>query len=123
MTTLSEGNYAGDVVLFEEDSRYSREEITVAAAADLKVGSVLGKITADGKYLLSAPGAVDGSETPVAVLLTDADAAAADAQAIALVRHARVNRSALIFDATIDTAGERQTAVDALAAVGIIADA
>lgn len=122
MTTLNEGNYAGDVVLFEEDSRYSRAEITVAAGADLKVGSVLGIVTASGKYVLSDPAAVDGSQTPVAVLLQDADAAAADVQAIALVRHAKINRSALVYHADIDTAGERQTAIDALAAVGIIAD-
>lgn len=123
MTTLSEGNYAGDVVLFEEDNRYSRDEITVVAGADLKVGSVLGLITASGKYSLSDPAAVDGSETPVAVLLQDADAAAADVQAIALLRHARVRRGGLVFHADIDTEAERDTAVAALADVGIIADA
>lgn len=122
MTTLSESNYAGDVVLFEEDNSYSREEVTIAAGADLTNGAVLGKITASGKYLLSAPGAIDGSETPVAVLLGDAAAAAADVQAIVLARHARVRRAGLNYDASIDTLGERNTAIAALAAVGIIAD-
>ena len=123
MTTLNEANYPGDVILFEEDNRYSRDVVTIGTAADLKTGAVLGKITATGKYIHSAPAAVDGSQTPVAVLLADADAAAADVTAVVLTRHAKVRRAGLNYEASIDTAGERQTAIDALAAVGIIADA
>lgn len=122
MTTKTEGNYAGDVILFEEDNRFSRETVTIAAGADLTPGAVLGKITAGGKYVLSAPAALDGSQTPVAVLIAEADAASADAVSVAIMRHAKVNRSALIFDATINDATKRQTAVDALAAVGILTD-
>lgn len=121
MTTLTEKNYQGDLILFEEDKDFSRELVTIAAGADLTVGAVLGKITASDKYAHSAPAAVDGSQAPVAVLIEDADAATADVQAVALVRHARVRRSALNFEATIDTVGERNTAVAALQAIGIIA--
>ncbi|RKX66485.1 MAG: head decoration protein [Tenericutes bacterium] len=124
MATLTEGNRIGDVVLFEEDQFFSRDEVTIGTAADLTVGAVLGKITATGKYILSAPGAVDGSEDPVAVLLTDADAAAADVpNAVVLSRHSRVARSGLNFHATINDTTKRDTAVAALKAVGIIADA
>ena len=123
MATLTEGNYQGDLVMFEEDKDYSREAVTIAAGADLKIGAVLGKITASGKYIHSDPAALDGSQTPVAVLLQDADAASADVtNAVVLVRHARVRRAALNYAAAIDTVGERDTAVAALAAVGIIAD-
>ena len=119
----SEANTAGDVILFEEDKRFSRETVTIAAGADLTPGAVLGKITASGKYMLSAPAAVDGSQTPVAVLVRDADAATVDAVSVALLRPAKVSRSALVFDSTINDATKRQTAVDALAAVGILTDA
>ncbi|TPE47233.1 head decoration protein [Amaricoccus solimangrovi] len=122
MATLTEGNYLGDLIRYEADNRYSREEITVASGADLTVGAVLGIVTASGKYALSAPGASDGSETPVAVLVTTAAAASADARAVALVREAKLNRSALIFHSSIDTVGERNAAVTALRAVGIVAD-
>jgi len=122
MTTKTEGNYAGDVVLFEEDGRYSRKAVIIAAAADLTPGAVLGQITASKKYILSAPGALDGSQTPVAVLVADAAAAAADAVSVALVRHAKVRRAGLNYDATINDATKRQAAVDALAAVGVISD-
>lgn len=121
MTTLTEGNTQGDLILFEEDKDYSREAVTIGTAADLTIGAVLGKITATGKYIHSTPGAVDGSETPAAVLLEDAAAAAADVTAVVLVRHSRVRRSALNYEAVINTVGERDTAVAALKAVGIIA--
>jgi hypothetical protein len=74
--------------------------------------------------VLSAPGAVDGSQTPVAVLLEAADAASADVENVLVIaRHARVKRTGLVFDATIDTAPERQAAVDALKDAGILTDA
>jgi hypothetical protein len=40
-------------------------------AQTLKVGAVLGKVTATGKYKLALSAAVDGSQTPVAVLIAD----------------------------------------------------
>lgn len=46
-------------------------------------GAVLGKITATGKYVLSASAASDGSQTPVAILAEDADASAADKVTVA----------------------------------------
>lgn len=123
MTTLNEGAYSGDVVLFEEDNRYSREAITVASGETLTVGAVLGKVTASGEYRLSAPGSSDGSQTPVAVLIQeDVDASAAAQTGVAIVRHARVMKSGLVFDATINTQTERDAAYAALADVGIITD-
>lgn len=125
MATLTEGNTLGDLIRFEEDNRYSREEVTIKAGANLGIGAVLGVFTSTGdvgKYKLSAPGASDGTQAPVAVLLTPALAAAADVRAVVLRRHAKINRHALIFDATIDDATKRNTAVAALRAVGIIAD-
>lgn len=125
MTTLTEGKYRSDLIRFEEDNRFSRQEITVKAGADLDIGAVLGIFTSTGdvgKYLLSAPGAANGTQTPVAVLITPAKAASADVKAIALVRHAKINRNALIFHSTIDDVTKRNTAVAALRAVNIIAD-
>lgn len=123
MTTRTEQNTIGDVILWEEDGHYSREVVTIASGADLKIGSVLGKITANGKYALSAPGASDGSEDPVAILITDADAASADVtNAIVIVREARAIRAGLIFHSTIDNETKRNTAVAALKALGVIAE-
>lgn len=122
MATLTEGASLGDLIRFEEDNRFSREEITVGSGANLGIGAVLGQITAGGNYVLSNPGASDGSQTPKAVLVTPALAASAAVKAVALVREAKVNRNALVYHGSIDTVGERNTAVAALRAVGIIAD-
>ena len=54
---------------------------TIAAAADLVKGTILGRVTASGKLAAYASGNVDGSETPIGVLLDDAAAAAADVEA------------------------------------------
>lgn len=57
-------------------------KVTIASSATLTAGAVLGLVTASGKYLLSATGAGDGSETPKAILAQDADASAGDAEAL-----------------------------------------
>jgi len=58
---------------------------TIGTAANLTAGAVLGRITATGKYILSLTGASDGSQTPAAILMTDAAAASADAPALILL--------------------------------------
>jgi len=64
-------------------------------------GTVLGKITASGRYAAHDPAAVDGTETAVAVLWGKADASGGDAPAVAVVRGpAIVNRHDLVFAGT-----------------------
>lgn len=58
---------------------------TIAAGADLQPGAVLGRVTASGAYVLSAAAASNGSETPVAILLSAADAAGESAEALILL--------------------------------------
>src|SRR5918999_4369007 len=97
MPTLTEGRHAGGVLVWEAFRDYCRETITIAAGT-LEPGTVLGKITASGKYAAHDPAAADGSETAVAVLWDKADASTADAPAVALVRGpAIVNRHDLVF--------------------------
>ena len=120
MPTLTEGKAPGDFLLFEEQDHYSREEVTIAAGADLEPGTVLGMVTASGKYVASAEAGSDGSEAAAAVLLTPAAAAEADATAVVLKRHARVRRFGLTFDASYDTEAKRDAACAELEALGIL---
>ncbi|MCP3970522.1 MAG: head decoration protein [Rhodobacteraceae bacterium] len=121
MSTLYEGNTLGDVVLYQEPN-YSPGAVTVGTAADLEPGTVLGKITATGKYIRSVRTATDGSENAVAVLTRQADAAAADVASVALLRHARVRRGGLVFDASYSTEAFRDAAIASLAGAGIVAE-
>ncbi|MCE8556318.1 head decoration protein [Ruegeria pomeroyi] len=119
MPTLTETPHPGGFLVWEAFRDYTRETITVASGT-LEPGTVLGKITASGKYAAHDPAAVDGTETAVAVLWGKADASGGDVPAVALVRGpAIVNRHDLVFAGT-PTDPEITAAHTALLAAGIL---
>ena len=64
-----------------------------------KRGTVLGVISASGKYTLSVKTATDGSEKPVAILVDNVDASTAD-QNGGLYLMGEFNQNHIIFDNT-----------------------
>ncbi len=76
-----QGEYTPDNLLAGEFPRVERV-VTIASGADLAKGAVLGRITASGKFKLSASASADGSQTPDAILAEKANAAAEDVQAV-----------------------------------------
>lgn len=76
-----QGEYKPCNLLAGEYPRIERI-ITIASGSNLIKGAVLGRITASGKFVLSASGASDGSETPDAILAETVDASAQDKQAV-----------------------------------------
>jgi hypothetical protein len=111
----------GDVLKYEVNPNYTREVITLAQGMPYPVGSVLGQITASGKYKLATSGGADGAETAIAVLLYAVDATLADAIGIVLRRGpAIVAKTALIFDATVSDAAKVATKHTQLNAAGIV---
>jgi hypothetical protein len=62
-------------------------KITIVSGQGVLVrGTVLGKVTASGKYVKSLSASSDGSQTPDLILAQDVDATSADAQALAYAR-------------------------------------
>jgi hypothetical protein len=121
MPTLTQAASQADVVKFQIDPNYTNEAITLLLGTNYKAGSVLGKITASGKYKLAVVGAVDGSAVAVAVLLNPVDATLADATGVILARGpAIVSKAALVFDASVNTAPLTATKWAELTAVGIV---
>jgi hypothetical protein len=119
MTTLVEGKHAGGFLVWEALRDYTREVVTIASGT-LEPGTVLGKITASGKYAAHNPAATDGTETAVAVIWGKADATGGDAPAVAIVRGpAIVNRHNLVF-AGSPSGAEITAAHAALLDVGIL---
>ena len=119
MTTLTETTHPGGFLVWEAFRDYTRETVTVAAGV-LDPGTVLGRITASGKYAAHDPAATDGTETATAVLWGKADASAGDVAAVALIRGpAIVNRHDLVF-AGAPTEPEIAAAHAALLAAGIL---
>lgn len=122
MTVLAQPPSTGDILKYEVNPNYTREEVTLLQGMPYPVGSVLGRITASGKYKLATSGGSDGAQTATAVLLYAVDATLADATGIVLARGpAIVSRAALAYDATVDDAGKITTKIGQLAAAGIIA--
>ena len=122
MTVLNQPLTMGDVLKYEVNPNYTRETITLLAGMPYPVGSVLGRITASGKYKLATSGGSDGAQTASAVLLYAVDATLADATGIVVARGpAIVSRAALAYDATVDDGAKITTKIGQLAAAGIIA--
>ena len=121
MPTLTQAPSQADVVKFQFEPNYTNEAITLLLGTNYKSGSVLGKITASGKYKLAVVGAGDGSAVAVAVLLNPSDASLADTTGIILARGpAVVSKAALLFDASVNTVPLTATKYAELTAVGIV---
>ncbi|MBF0131020.1 MAG: head decoration protein [Magnetococcales bacterium] len=120
MAVLSEPNNLGDLLKFEEDNYFSRDQVTVGSGADLLIGTVVGKQTVNGKHYILAPAAVDGTETAVGVLVGNADAATADVTTALIVsRHCTVSDKALVWPVGI-TNNQKLTATAQLKALGVL---
>jgi len=110
---------AGAFIKSEGNGDISRETIViVAASGKLLAGTVLGKITATGKYKPYDNDAVDGSQTAAAILVYDVDATTADVTAVGLVRLAEVWTSRLVW-ATSVLLAEKAPAYVELAAANV----
>jgi hypothetical protein len=119
MPPITEGRYASDWLKAEShNSGYSREEvIVVSGAGKLVSGTVLGKITASGKYKPVTVAASDGSQNAAGILLNPVDATSADAAAVIIARDAIVVQQGLVYGADVDTAPERLAVQNALRAL------
>jgi hypothetical protein len=119
MPILTEPPHAGGFLVWEALRDYCRSTVTLASG-NLQPGTILGKITASGKYAAHDPAATDGTETAVAVIWGAADAGSAEVPAVAVIRGpAIVNRYDLIFAGT-PSEPEIAAAHAALANVGIL---
>lgn len=125
-TIFTEGAYASDWLKSEEESYFSREQVTIKSGANvtgtpLKTGTILGKITATGKYIPQTLGAADGSQVAAAILLTDSvDAGAADKRAVVIARMAIVMQYGLTYGSDVTTSGNRATVNGQLLAANIL---
>lgn len=120
MASQSEGQYAGEFLLYDEPY-ISRDEVTLAAGTSgqiLAAGTVLGKITTGGKYTAYDDGLSNGAQTAVAVLLAPTDITA-DVTAVVIARFAAVKTAALQWHTDVD-ATAKTAAYTALALKNIM---
>lgn len=105
--------------------------VNEAAQKSYAVGTVLGKVSATGKYKISVQNAADGSQNAIAVVVGDSFGTAApftvaattDTKVLVLARgKVVVSEDALVFDSSYDLAAEKQAAYDSLKTVGILVE-
>lgn len=124
MTVLTMAPTLGDLLKYELNGNYCRESVTLKAGTNYALGSVLGKITASGKYRLSSAAVVagdEGAETAVAVLIEAIDATGGDKTGLIAARGpVIVSKAVLVFDASVDQAAETAAKHVQLAATGLV---
>jgi len=124
VAVTTQPNYLGDVLKYEADNRYCREIVTVLGGVgterELKLGTVLGKITVSGKVKAVDFAAEDGSETAMGVLVTDVTApVGVDVEAVAVLNGpALVSDQGLVWPAGA-TSEQKAAAVAQLRTAGI----
>lgn len=124
MTTFTEGRHATEGLMSEANFHRSRDNIVILAGQGVLLpGSIVGKITASGKYAFSANAEItgeEGAETAKAILLYGVDATSADVAVAAITRDAEWNGNTVAYDSTVNDAGKKATKAAQLAAAGII---
>lgn len=91
---------------------------STGAEKDLVAGTVLGKVTAAGKLVPLAPGASDGSESAVGILVEDSVIPAAGDAVANIYVHGDFRKDGLVWPDGI-TAEQKTAAVNQLAALGL----
>ncbi len=121
MPVLSQAPSMGDLLKYEANANYTREAVTLLAGSNYAIGSVLGIVTASGKYTLSPDTGTTGEEVANAVLIEAVDATAADATGLILARGpAIVSKTQLTYDASVSSAAKITAKEKQLVAAGII---
>ncbi len=120
MTTFTQQPWSLEFLVTEAPGYISRDVITIASGAGvIQPGTVVGKITASGKYVVSNPTASDGSQVAAAITGYRVDATSADHAVTAFTRTCEVNGKHLTRDPSIDTPTEIAAQNAQLAALGI----
>lgn len=122
MVTLTQGLRPTAHYIVSEGNGYrSREQIViVSGSGKLDAGTVLGKITASGKFKPYTAAASDGSQNAAAILYEGCDATSADVRRTVTARDSEVQADVLVWAAGV-TDPQKTTALTALAALGIAA--
>ena len=126
MATFTNRIREGGFMQSEANFARSRDKVTLegggSSGTDIYyAGSVLGQITASGKYKLSANTGSDGSQVAVAILWDDyVDTTDGDVVVGVCARDAEVRADSLTYDSSVTTLAEQEAKWAQLAAVGII---
>lgn len=102
-----------EIIIDEPTGRHGRDNIILASGSGkVEAGTVVGKVTATGKFMPYDNAASDGSEVAFGVTLYDADATSADALVSAITRESSLDIHQLKWKTGTDDAAKAAAAVD-----------
>ena len=116
---ITEGTNLADLLKYEAPNLYSREEVTVAAGQNLKLGTVIGRVTANDQIKQFNPAAEDGSEKAIGVLIQNVDASEKTEFAVMAAREVLVAKKYVIWPSEI-TEEQKKVATEDLYDHGIV---
>lgn len=119
MPVVNEPQNLGDLLKYEEDARYSREQVTIAANQTLVLGAVVGRNRSNGQIAVFNPANRDGTHIPIGIMAESVNTTTTLAEAVMIARHVLVARQALIWRTGI-TAAQQASAIDQLEERGIV---
>ncbi len=119
MPAITEPDRLGDLLKFEEDNLYSRDEVTVEVGQIVAAGAVVARHNTNGEIVALNPGAGSGQGNAYGIIIEDVDASTVSKKSWIVARHAIVAEGAVIWPSGI-SAGQLDSAMSELRALGII---
>ncbi len=120
VTPIAEQWHDGGFLVSMANGHRTFDQAVLAAGAKVLAGTIVGKITASGKFVQCVSSASDGSQVPAGILYATKDATLADKPCVVVRRDCEVNASELIWDASFN-AGAITAGIATLAGLGILA--
>ena len=119
MPAITEGRHTAEFLISDAAGHRSRDVGTLAKGNNLQAGTVLGASDSNGNYGALNTASTAGYQNAAAILYDTVDATDNAAKVTVITRDAEVDGGALTFPDGI-TDADKQTAIDALAAAGIV---
>ncbi|ALN88537.1 bacteriophage lambda head decoration D family protein [Lysobacter capsici] len=110
----------GDLLKFEADNLYSRDQVTIAPNQSLVLGQIVGRVSGSNHVAAFDPAATDGREIAIGVAIVPITTTKdASPDGLIIARHAAVADHALVWSAAI-TPEQHAAAVEQLRALGVL---
>ncbi|WP_057923056.1 head decoration protein [Lysobacter capsici] len=117
---FQEGLNLGDLLKFEADNLYSRDQVTIAPNQSLVLGQIVGRVSGSNHVAAFDPAATDGREIAIGVAIVPITTTKdASPDGLIIARHAAVADHALVWSAAI-TPEQHAAAVEQLRALGVL---
>ena len=119
MPSITEQSNLGDLLKYEADNLFSRDDIVVNTGQNIAFGTVVGRLNSSGNIVTLNSGGGSGNDIAVGVIGEDVNASTATKKSWMIARHAILAEDAVVWPAGT-TPTQMNTATNQLKALGIL---